>query len=226
MPRFSLAFIVWYYFVMFNSLSPLSRTHFIMLKIDVSLLSPQLHAWDRVPFKNICWLPKESTALRQFDSRKQRPWDRQSWILTWYNCHVSSHMGLSSNQIKRSKEVKSVARKRTELWWRARVWHVSLGSYSPQKTRFFLDSLLTCAMRKDCFKASEPMWSMSATCSSLHVKEHLAKPLNLLENSTPWLLISLANFSEYILLSALPDIHFSLKPLNHPDKPTCLLTQS
>lgn len=34
---------------MFNCLSPLSRTHFTWLEIDVSFSSPQLHALNRVP---------------------------------------------------------------------------------------------------------------------------------------------------------------------------------
>lgn len=89
---------------------------------------------------------------------------------------------------------------------------MSPDSYSTQKTRFFLDSLLACAMWKDCSQASEPELSSPVTCSKLQVTEHLAKPLNLPENLTPWLPIYLVNFSEYILWSALSVIHCSLNP--------------
>lgn len=89
---------------------------------------------------------------------------------------------------------------------------MSPDSYSTQKIRIFLDSLLACAMWKDCSQASEPERSSPVTFSKRQVTEHLAKPLNLPENLTPWLPIYLVNFSEYILWSALSVIHFSLNP--------------
>lgn len=103
---------------MFNCLSPLSRTHFTQLETDVSFSSPQLHAWSRVPLNNyLLTVKKVHCSDTVIPGNRYPGTDNLEFLLG----HVSSHLGLPSNQGKRSKEVNSIARKKIERRWRGRV---------------------------------------------------------------------------------------------------------
>lgn len=187
MPLFSVAFIISYNFVMFDCLPPLYGTQCLRVENTcIAFISTTLCLEQSIHPITICHMSKESTHLGKFDSKKQIPWVRKSWILiSIIVLFLQAHMGLSSNHSKRRKEGKSVVEKRTELWGRGKsVLSMSLDSYSSWKIRFFKNSKWTWVMRI-VSKFSEPEWSMPATYTSLQVTEYLAKPLHMPENPIP-----------------------------------------